>query len=130
VSTTEKENEVQKGQEGGQGVLEPSAEPAEVSGAETPPAAGLGGVHAQAMAERPIDAPEPGEAVGWEKATERGNEWLDAGGDPGKIIRSFRSTGKIGVADMGRMRAAMLRQEAVTNVAGDALRKAPNDPVM
>ncbi len=86
------------------------------------------GVHAAALEERPINAPPPGEVVGWEANRESGHQWLDAGGDPNEIIQKFADTKAVTPEDMGRMSAALQRLQAGTDAAGDALRKDPSNP--
>jgi hypothetical protein len=87
----------------------------------------VGGVSIKAMEQRPIVPPEPGHGVNWDESTRRGEAALDAGVDTRRLIADFRATGAISQPVMDTMRAQMLRFQARTNFAGDALRTRPND---
>jgi len=108
------------------------APPAPPTAAEPPPTAPaptvpVGGVSIKAMEQRPIVPPEPGHGVNWDESTRRGEAALDAGVDTRRLIADFRATGAISQPVMDTMRAQMLRFQARTNFAGDALRTRPND---
>ncbi len=112
-------------------VPQPEQIPAETTPQlEDQPEIPTSGVHAEALAERPIDTIPPGEEIGWQDARKLGNDFLDKGGSINKVMADFNRTGKLSVKDIGAGRAYLERLQAVTDRTQDALRENPTDPVL
>src|SRR4029077_1072034 len=94
IQRSQESGQGQRGETGSQepdrqeGVLESEATTDE--GGVQPPAEG--GPSIRAVEERPIEAPQSGQILGWEQATAHGDNWLNRGGDINKVVTDFRKT--------------------------------------